>query len=185
VKPSLRACFYRLQSTRPTEVYVPASSDGQTPLPLILVLHPTLGDAAWMHGWFPLEALAESRGFLVCYPSGTLDVNGVINWNGLEYLRFHNPDTDDAGYLRSLIEEIQRRFPVDPKRIYSTGYSSGAAMSHRLACEHADLIAGIAPISGRTYYDPNHCHPTEPVHVLQIDGSNDHYLGGLALTGTS
>ncbi|MBE7502559.1 MAG: hypothetical protein HS113_20185 [Verrucomicrobiales bacterium] len=183
MNPSLRASFYRVQSTRPIEVYVPASSDGQTPLPLILALHWLGGDAAGMRSRFNLESLAESRRFLLCYPNGTVDTSsGTVTegkrfWNGPDFLSFSNPDMDDSGYLRAVIEEIQRRFPVDPRRIYMTGASSGGAMSHRFACEHADLIAGIASISGRTYCDPDQCHPTQPVHVLQIDGSNDVYLG--------
>jgi polyhydroxybutyrate depolymerase len=176
IKPSLALSFYRVQSTRPTEVYVPASSDGKTPLPLILVLHVLGMDAAGMRSFFPLEPLAESRGFFVCYPNGTVDASGVRFWNGPDFLSFSG-DVDDSGYLRGVIEEIQRRFAVDPKRIYVTGASSGGAMSHRLALEQADLIAGMASISGRTYYDPNSCHPTQPVNVLQIDGSADVYLG--------
>ena len=176
IKPSLLMSFYRIQSTRPTEVYVPASSDGKTPLPLILALHALSGDAAETRSSFPLEPLAESRGFLVCYPNGTVDATGWRFWNGPDFLSFSGPDVDDSGYLRGVIEEIQRRFAVDPKRIDATGFSSGGAISHRLALEQADLIAGIASVSGRTYYDPNCCHPTQPVHVLQIDGSADTYL---------
>ncbi len=182
MKPSLRRSFYRIQCSRPTEVYVPASYDDQTPLPLILVLHALGGDAAGMRSWFPLEPLAESRGFLLCYPNGTIDASGLSTtglrfWNGPDFLSFSDPNMDDSGYLRGVIEEIQRRFAVDSKRIYLTGVSSGGAMAHRFACEHADLIAGIASVSGRTYYDPNRCHPAQPVHVLQIDGSADNYLG--------
>ena len=110
----------------------------------------------------------------MCYPSGTVDAAGRWFWNGPDFLSFSGPDVDDSGYLRGVIEEIQRRFAVDPKRIYVTGYSSGGAMSHRLALEHADLIAGIASMAGRTYYDPNACHPTQPVNVLQIHGSARH-----------
>lgn len=177
VKPSLRSSFYQIHSARPTEVYVPASSDGTTPLPLVLVLHALGMDAAAMRSWFPLEPLAESKGFLVCYPSGTVDANGLRFWNGPDFLSFSNSDMDDAGYLRGVIEEIQSRFSVDPKRIYLIGASSGGAMAHRLAWEHADLVAGIASISGRTGYDPSRCHPSQPVHVLQIEGTADFYLG--------
>jgi poly(3-hydroxybutyrate) depolymerase len=177
IAPSAPMGFYRIQSTRPTEVYVPASYDGKTPLPLILVLHWLGGDAAGMRGFLPLEPLAESRGFFVCYPNGTIDASGWRFWNGPDFLSFSGPEVDDSGYLRSVIEEIQRRFPVDAQRIYAVGASSGGAMAHRLAGEQADLIAGIASISGRTYYDPNRVHPTQPVHVLQIDGSADLYLG--------
>jgi len=182
-KPSFRTSFYRIQSTRPTEVYVPANSDAKTPLPLILALHSLGGDAAGMKFRFPWESLAESRGFLVCYPNGTIDTSpgtpstGGRFWNGPDFLSFCRPYVDDAGYLRAVIEEIQRRFAVDSKRIYVIGTSAGGAMTHRVACEQADLIAGIASISGRTYYDPAACHPTQPVNVLQIEGSADMYLG--------
>jgi polyhydroxybutyrate depolymerase len=176
--------FYRIQSPRPTEVYVPSGYDGQTPLPLILMLHGMANTndfpdiIAALRGGFPLEPLAGSRGFLLCYPSGTVDAAGRWFWNGTDVLSFSGPDVDDSGYLRGVIEEIQRRFAVDPKRIYVTGYSSGGNMSHRLALEHADLIAGIASMAGLTYYDPNARRPTQPVHVLQIQGTADNYLGG-------
>ena len=180
IRPVLPLSFYRIQSARPTEVYVPSGYDGKNPMPLILALHPMgMGaNGGAMRIYFPLEPLAESRGFLLCYPSGTVDAGGRGFWNGTDVLGFSGPDVDDSGYLRGLIEEIQRRFVVDPKRIYVTGYSSGGNMSQRLACEHADLIAGIAAMTGvGIYYDPNCCHSTEPVHVLQIQGTADSYLG--------
>lgn len=181
-RPVLPQGFYRIQSPRPTEVYVPSRYDGQTPLPLILALHglgPGENASAWMRSNFPLEPLAESRGFLVCYPSGTLDAAGRWFWNGTDVNSFSGPDVDDSGYIRGVIEEIQRRFAVDPKRIYVTGYSSGGNMSQHLALEHADLIAAIANMAGAgTYYDPNHCRPTQPVNVLKIRGTADNYLGG-------
>jgi poly(3-hydroxybutyrate) depolymerase len=34
---------------------------------------------------------------------------------------------------------------VDPKRVHSTGYSQGGQISWALGCEHADVIASIAP----------------------------------------
>jgi poly(3-hydroxybutyrate) depolymerase len=178
-KPNLPKGFYRIQSARPTEVYVPAGYDGQTPLPLILALHAlgTGANGAVFRSAINLEPLAESRGFLVCYPSGTVDAAGRGFWNGPDFLSFSGPDVNDSGYLRAVIEEIQRRFAVDPKRIYVTGFSSGGAMAHRLALEYADLIAGIASMAGRTYYDPNACRPTLPVNVLMINGSLDTYLG--------
>jgi polyhydroxybutyrate depolymerase len=188
-RSSLPMGFYRIQhSPRPAEVYVPSGYDGQTPLPLILMLH-ALGYTndfpdimATVRGGFPLVPLAESRRFLLCYPSGTVDDARRWFWNGPDFLSFSGPDVDDSGYLRGVIEEIQRRFAVDPKRIYVTGYSSGGAMSHRLALEHADLIAGIASMAGLTYYDPNACRPTQPVNVLHIQGTADGYEGGW-LTG--
>lgn len=176
-KPSLPKGFYRIHSPRPTDVYVPSCYDGQTPLPLLLALHAHTGTGGAFRDGVNFEPLAEARGFLVCYPDGALNSTGTGGWNGPDFLNFYGPLADDSGYLRGVIEEIQRRFAVDPKRIYVTGYSSGGAMSHRVALENADLIAGIASMAGRTYYDPDACRPTQPVHVLMINGSDDTYLG--------
>ena len=40
-------------------------------------------------------------------------------------------------------------------------------------------IAAIANMGGAgIYYDPNSCHPSQPVNVLSIVGTLDGYLGG-------
>lgn len=80
---------------------------------------------------------------------------------------------DDAGYLRSLIQETGRRFAVDRKRVYLMGHSNGGYMSYRMACDSADLIAGIASLAGMTYLDPSRCAPSEPVNILHIHGTAD------------
>src|SRR4029077_4600053 len=36
-------------------------------------------------------------------------------------------------------------FDVDKKRVHSTGYSQGGQISWALGCEHADVVASIAP----------------------------------------
>ena len=63
-------------------------------------------------------------------------------------------------------------------------------MSFRMACDHADLIAGIASLAGATFdhtptsmphVDSYSCAPSEPVHVLQVHGTSDEtvsYRGG-------
>ena len=58
---------------------------------------------------------------------------------------------DDAGYLRGLIEEIGSTLAIDRKRIYVLGRSNGVFMSYRMACEYADVIAGIASLAARQF----------------------------------
>jgi poly(3-hydroxybutyrate) depolymerase len=45
------------------------------------------------------------------------------------------------GFMQQAIEA----FDVDKKRVHSTGYSQGGQISWALGCEHADVIASIAP----------------------------------------
>ena len=40
-------------------------------------------------------------------------------------------------------------------RVYSTGFSNGAFMSHRLACQASDVFAAIASVSGVLANRPN------------------------------
>jgi len=54
-------------------------------------------------------------------------------------------------------------------------------MAYSMACQSADLIAGIASLAGTTLLDSNRCQPAAPVNILHIHGSKDidvPYWGG-------
>jgi polyhydroxybutyrate depolymerase len=186
-RSTLAERYYQTRSPRPTQVYVPASYDGQTPLPLILVLHGYGIDAAWMENYYRFRSLAESRGFLLCYPEGMMDGEGSRFWSATEACcDFGGLGVDDSAYLRGVIEGVMREFAVDPKRIHVTGLSNGGFMSHRMACDHAGLIAAIASQAGFTFINPADRPPSQPVHILQIHGTADEvvpYGGGTVLGG--
>jgi polyhydroxybutyrate depolymerase len=126
--------------------------------------------------------LAEARGFLYCYPDSTVDLAGLQFWNATDAVSdFFNAGTDDTGYLRAVIEEIGRQFAVDRKRVHLIGHSNGAFMTYRMACESADLIAGIASLAGGTFLDSSRCAPSQPVNILHIHRTADlniPYAGG-------
>ena len=46
-------------------------------------------------------------------------------------------------------------------------------MAYRMACQSADLIAGIASLAGATFLDPSRCAPSQPVNILHIHGTAD------------
>ena len=50
--------------------------------------------------------------------------------------------------MRAVVADVQRRYSVDPQRVYATGMSNGGMLAHRLACEAADVFAGIAAVAG-------------------------------------
>jgi hypothetical protein len=56
-------------------------------------------------------------------------------------------------------------------RIYAIGFSSGARMSSRLACDLSDRMAAIGPVGGLRY--PEDCAPTRPVPVIAFHGKRD------------
>src|SRR5690606_31858506 len=70
------------------------------------------------------------------------------------------------------VEQVQQQVCVDPDRIYATGMSNGGHMSHRLACEAADVFAAVAPVAGSMTVTGN-CTPAEPISVLHFHGTSD------------
>ena len=164
-------------------VRTPASYDPGTPTPLLIMLHgygSPSGES--MEQWLQLWPHANTNGFLYATPTGNVDLYGNNFWNATDSCcNFGNADVDNVAYLVELIETIKSNYNVDQDRVHLLGYSNGAFMSHRMACEHGDLIASITTIAGVTWNDPEACPATDSVHVLQIHGTNDEvvlYNGG-------
>ncbi|MDP2313477.1 MAG: PHB depolymerase family esterase [Pseudomonadota bacterium] len=130
-----------------------------------------------------LLALADREGFAVVMPDG-VDKPGIgkRSWNagggenGFRCVGGEACDSgsDDVAYVDRLLAEVRRAVSVDDDRVYATGISNGAAMTHRLACERADTFAAIAPVAGANQAEavPG-CAPTRPVPVLHIHGTED------------
>jgi len=167
--------FYRVTRPRPVDLYIPPGYDGHTPLPLVILLHGYRLSGRLQESYMKFRPLAQARNFFYCYPDGTVDRGGKRFWNATDAAcDWWNTGIDDAGYR--LIEEIASRFSVDRKRVYLIGHSNGGFMSYRMACESADLIAGLASLAGTSFLDPSRCAPSEPVNILHIHGTADTFI---------
>ena len=170
--------FFRVKHPRPVRVYLPSRYDAQSPAPLIIALHghsPNGGTG--VENYFKLQPLAESRGFVYCYPDGLLDSSGRRFWNATTTCcDLFGAGVDDAGYLRGLIEGIGSALAIERKRVYLLGHSNGGFMSYRMACDYADVIAGIASLAGTTTLGETNCRPSQPVNVLHIHGTADEFV---------
>jgi polyhydroxybutyrate depolymerase len=56
-------------------------------------------------------------------------------------------------------------------------------MTHRLACDHAELFAAGASFAGAVWLDPAKCNPSAPVGMLQIHGTKDESVDYAGLAG--
>jgi polyhydroxybutyrate depolymerase len=167
---------------RPVPVFVPSSYDGSSALPLVLLLHSYSITGTFAAGVFGFAAVAEERGFVLAVPEGLVDRRGSPYWNATSgCCDFDHSEVDDSAYLRRVIEDVQARWKIDAKRIFTIGVSNGGFMGHRMACDHADLVAGIVSIAGAIEIDPALCKPTDGVHILHVHGTEDsiiHFDGG-------
>jgi polyhydroxybutyrate depolymerase len=163
-------------------VYVPPTYRKGTPAPLVILLHGYSGTSADVGEYIDLQPVAAARGFLYVRPNGTKDSTGNQFWNATDACcDLNGVGVDDSGYLATLIGDLTSTYSVDPRRIYVIGHSNGGFMAHRMACDHADLVAGIVSLAGATFEDTSKCRPTTAVSVLQVHGTADNtipYDGG-------
>jgi polyhydroxybutyrate depolymerase len=96
-------------------------------------------------------------------------------------------DVDDIGFVRALIDELAVSMNIDLRRVYATGFSNGAIIVYRLACELSDQIAAIGPVAATQILDDQEvCHPARSVPIIHFHGTADNlnpYEGGTTSAG--
>jgi polyhydroxybutyrate depolymerase len=171
-----------LVASRPYRIHVPATYVPGDPAPLIVLLHYYGSSGAEQSAYFGFAELARDRGVLVAYPDGSVDRAGQRFWNATDACcDVYGMGVDDVAYLTAVLDDIERRYDVDRRRVYLVGHSSGAFMAHRMACDLAPRVAGIVALAGDVWNDPARCGPGAPVAVLQVHGDGDGsipYAGG-------
>ncbi len=162
--------------------HLPPDYNGESPVPLVFVLHGAGGNAEIIAGTSGMNDIADKNGFITVYPNGTgLFSDFFLSWNAGECCNFiGTPGVNDTDYINFLIDKFEKEYNIDKKKIYIAGMSNGGMMAYKMACESADKIAAIAPVSAVMYVNEK-CEPSEPVSVVAINDANDDvipYSGG-------
>ena len=147
---------------RQYRLHVPASYRPGQPVPLVLGFHGAGSTGAEFEAYSGLSALADQAGFIAVYPQG---LGTLTNWDTL-------PNSQDVPFVQDLLDTLEARCSIDPKRVFATGHSRGGGMANRLGCELSDRIAAIGPVSG-DYEDGESCSPVRPVAVVAFHGTSD------------
>ncbi len=155
-------------------LHVPPAARRGKPLPLLIVLHGGGGSGKKMQRFLGFDDYADERSFYVAYPdSYRSSGQRAAHWNdgrGTEV----TSGVDDVKFLLEMIAEIDRRVPLDKRRVYVTGASNGGMMTYRLGCQTQGVFAGLAPVIAnipQPIFET--CAPTAPLHFLAINGSAD------------
>ncbi len=155
-------------------LHVPAGLSAVSPAPLVLVFHGHRMNAESIMAMTGFNSLADANRFIVAYPNGTGSA-GIFSFNaGLCCGTAQKNGVDEAAFVRGILSDLGGLHAVDPARVYVAGFSNGAMLAYRLACELSDTIAAIAPVAGYLEYDP--CRPPGKVSVLHIHGLSDNSL---------
>ncbi len=152
---------------RQFRLHVPPSYRPTNPVPLVLAFHGWGDNAESFEQYIGFSDKADQEGFIVAYPDG---IDNSFNAGACCGTANHL-DVDDVGFARDIVASVSTSYCIDPDRVFATGFSNGALMSHRLACEASDLFAAVAPASGFIAVYP--CEPPRPVPVIQTQGTLD------------
>jgi polyhydroxybutyrate depolymerase len=172
-------------------LHIPPQYDSQKAFPMILLFHGGGGNAGQALNSYGLAEKADKEGFVLVAPNGTgLLRQRLLTWNvGFGFGYAMNHQVDDIGFVRRLIDELEKDLKIDAKRIFATGISNGGILCHFLAAALSDRIAAIAPvvaaIGGKKSIDDPYILPAQPaeaVSVIAFNGILDKhipYSGGL------
>jgi polyhydroxybutyrate depolymerase len=158
-------------------VYVPKSYEETKTYALVFVLHGGglkmvkdigLHMVKLTKGRF--NELAETEDFIVVYPNGF-----NAHWNDERpNTKKETNNADDKSFFKTMVNTLKQEYPIDPKRIYSTGISNGGLMSYYLACNFSDTFAAVASVAANLSVEEyDFCKPNESVSVMMLNGVDD------------
>ncbi|MFG2090866.1 MULTISPECIES: alpha/beta hydrolase family esterase [unclassified Spirillospora] len=155
-------------------LHVPSKVTGGTweggkpadPPALVIALHGGLATMGKMEDLSGFNRLSDENGFLVAYPNGVMTTWNAGDCCGAAKIG----DVDDVGFLTKLIDKLTGAGLADPDRVYVTGFSNGAGMAYRMACEKPGKVAAIGVVEGALVTD---CDPGRPVSAMIFHGTAD------------
>lgn len=124
-------------------VYLPDNPSAQKTWPVLMAWHPGGASALWMQTRTRFHRSAAAKDYVVVYPDGHRTTFNAGNCCGPAFKK----KVDDIAFFRAMMKDLGTLIPIEQK-VYTTGFSNGAMMSFRLACELPDMVAAAAPFAG-------------------------------------
>lgn len=158
--------------------YLLATPPASGPAALVIALHGGGGNAGTMvPRWL---STAQREGFVVAFPQGLGRAANMGTWNAGGCCGYAmTSQVDDVAFIAAVIDDVSRQVEIDPRRIYVAGLSNGGMLTHRVAREMGERLAGAAIVAGAQFDDGPAA--SAPVPVLIMHGEQDEvvpYRGG-------
>jgi polyhydroxybutyrate depolymerase len=154
--------------TREYILYIPDSY--QAGNPMIMNFHGYTSSNTEQLFYGDFRSIADTAGFLILCPQGTVDNVGNTHWN----VGWGTSSVDDVGFVSALIDSLHAAYDFNLDRVYSTGMSNGGFLSYVLACQLSERIAAIASVTGTMNIGSfASCNSLHPMPVMEIHGTQD------------
>ena len=156
-------------------IWVPRSYNPSRPIPVMVGYSAFQDSTENFRNYSRLRESAVGRDAIIVYPRAI-----GASWEGSPTAS--SRPGQDIKFVRAMINDVQRYYNIDRKRIYATGMSTGGGMAAVSACHMADLFAGVAGVSGAYYWPTNANCQNIPVAFLAYHGTGDtltRYNGGV------
>ena len=147
--------IYRLDSHGEIYAYLPLNLNRAKKYPLVMALCCTGGNPkaeVKTNGW---DKIVSQENIIVISPT----YNNYATYS-------------ETSYIKTVILDAIKRYPVDTGKIYSTGFSNGGALSVAMVSTYPSLLAGIAAMGWMI--GMNDKSPKYKIPFLLIQGTNEY-----------
>ncbi len=147
----------------------PPGWDGKTRIGALVFVHGHRASATEMINYRELVDAVHALGFMLVAPQGLGD-----SWS--------TPGSpsdgkrDEVAFMSRLMDDLTKRFPIDPKRIVGSGFSQGSSVIWEVACHGDGRFSAFVPVAGVWWTPmPKDCQ-APPRPMLHIHGVADRVM---------
>jgi predicted esterase len=141
-------------------------------MPLLIALHGDSHDATEMQAAW--QAITAAHGAVLFAPTCPKE----LHCPGGSWWRWYQSKDHDPAWLTQQVDAVKATYPIDPARIYATGYSGGSSYLGYYVPKHSEAFAAVGYVSGGYPYSDTCATCKLPVRIVigAADGMMDPYV---------
>jgi polyhydroxybutyrate depolymerase len=147
--------------------------EGDGPFPVMVYLYGSGGHSAEIANHPLFDAAVAQRGYALIVPAALgLEYRAGVYDTGWSLRHEAGGSRDEVLFLSRVLDDAERRFPIDRKRVVFVGQSRGAFLIWEIACHEPETATAYAVHAGGYLGDlPEDCE--RPVRFLHSHGLAD------------
>ena len=144
----------------------PPGWDGRTPIGTFFFIHGHRASASEMMEYQELSEAVHKLGFMLVAPQGLGDSWGTPGSPG-------EGKRDEVAFINAVVDDLEKRFPIDRGRLVASGFSQGSAVVWEIACHGDGRFAAFLPVAGVWWHPMPKTCTAPPRPLLHIHGLAD------------